>query len=361
MRLAFLSWRYLGHPQAGGAEVLAHEVLRRCVARGWDVTAFTASHPGAADRDELDGVRILRRGVQHTVHAHAWRWLHTRLDAFERVVEQMNTLPFLTPLYVPRERRRLMIHQLAREYWFRETRGVFRLGAPLGYVLEPWYLRLYRRTPTITISESSRADLEALGIPVVSILPLGVMTPAVNVLDPRDNPLRLVILGRLTPAKFIEEAVEAFAILQSELPDAALDIVGDGDARYHARLQRLVADQGLSGVTFHGHVDEPRKRALLADAHFHVFASHREGWGLTVSEAAGVGTPTVGYDVPGVRDSIADRRLLALNRTPRGLADRMLALYRDPAGYEDARTVAWTRARGLDWERTADAFMEAVE
>jgi glycosyltransferase involved in cell wall biosynthesis len=361
MRVAVLSWRYLGHPQAGGAEILAHEVLRRSVDAGWEVTVFTASHPGAPARDELDGVRILRRGVQHTVHAQAWRWLHTRLDRFDRVVEIINTLPFLTPLYVPREKRRLMIHQLAREYWFRETRGLFKLGAPVGYALEPWYLRLYRRTPTITISESSRADLEALGIPVTAVLPLGLLTPADEALGSRDNGLRLVILGRLTPAKFVEEAVEAFGILQQAVPDASLDVIGDGDPRYRRRLERLVADRRLQRVTFHGRVEEARKRELLAEARFHVFASRREGWGLTVSEAASVGTPTVGYDSPGVRDSIADARLLAAERSPRALAERMLALHRDPAGYEDARTAAWKRARSLDWGRTAEVFMAAVE
>jgi glycosyltransferase involved in cell wall biosynthesis len=361
MRLAILSWRYLGHPQGGGAEVLAHEVLRRCVARGWEVTVFTASHPGASTHDVRDGVQIVRRGVQHTVHAHAWRWLRTRLGAFDRVVENINTLPFLTPLYVPRARRRLLIHQLAREYWFRETRGFFRLGAPLGYVLEPWYMRLYRRTPAITISESSKRDLEALGIPVVSVLPLGVSTPSVEVLEGRKDALRLVILGRLTPAKFVEEAIDAFGIVQASVPEAGLDVIGDGDPRYRARLDKLVANRGLSGVTFHGRVEEPRKRQLLADAHLHLFASHREGWGLTVSEAARVGTPTVGYDVPGVRDSVGDSRLLGAQRTPRALAERILALHRDPSLYEEVRVAAWERARTLDWDRTADAFMAAVE
>ena len=151
--------------------------------------------------------------------------------------------------------------------------------------------------------------------------------------------------------------MEAFAILQQAVPDASLDVVGDGDPRYRRRLERLVADRRLQRVTFHGRVEEARKRELLAEARFHVFASRREGWGLTVSEAASVGTPTVGYDSPGVRDSIADARLLAAERSPHALAERMLALHRDPAGYEDARTAAWKRARSLDWGRTAEVFI----
>jgi glycosyltransferase involved in cell wall biosynthesis len=360
VRLALLSWRYRGHPQAGGAEVFVHEVLRRCAAQGWEVSAFTASYPGAARTDDVDGVQVLRRGAQHTVHLHAWRWLREQPDGFDRVIEQMNTLPFLTPLYVPRERRRLLIFQLAREYWFRETRGLFRLGAPLGYLLEPWYLRLYRRTPTMTISESSRSDLAALGVPVTCILPIAVGFPAAEALEPRDGALRVVIVGRLTPAKFVEEGLDAFARVQAAVPDASLDVVGAGDPAYRRRLETIVAREGVREVFFHGHVDEERKRSLLARAHVHLFSSHREGWGLTVTEAARVGTPTVGYDAPGVRDAVGDRRLLARQRTPAGLAERVLALHRDPALYDELRTAAWVRARQFDWDRTAEAFMEAV-
>ncbi|MDQ4040521.1 MAG: glycosyltransferase, partial [Actinomycetota bacterium] len=145
MRLLMLSWRYVGHPQAGGAEVLTHEVLRRLVERGWKVTCFTAAHPGAEPEDDREGVALVRRGRQWTVHVEAYRWLRHRLDGYDVVIDQTNTIPFFTPLYVPRDKQRLFIHQLAREYWFRETRGAFRLVAPVGYALEPLQLRLYRK------------------------------------------------------------------------------------------------------------------------------------------------------------------------------------------------------------------------
>jgi hypothetical protein len=172
VRIAALSWRYLGHPAAGGAEVVTHEVLSRLAAEGHRVVAFTAAHPGAPEEDEVDGVQLVRRGGQTTVHLHAWRWLRRRLGEFDRVVDQINTIPFFTPLYVPRDKRRFWIQQLAREYWWRETRGALRALAPIGYLAEPVYLRAYRRTAGMTISESSRRDLEALGIHDVAILPL---------------------------------------------------------------------------------------------------------------------------------------------------------------------------------------------
>lgn len=360
MRILMLSWRYLGHPQAGGAETLTHEMLKRCAAAGWEVTAFTAMYPGAAPVEDVDGVTVLRRGEQHTVHLHAWRWLRGRLSQFDRVVDQVNTIAFNTPLYVPAELRRLLIHQFAREYWFRETRGAFRLIAPLGYALEPLQARLYRTTPAITISDSTRRELEAVGIPVVGVLPMAFHARPVSALAPKAGPLRLVVVGRLTPAKFLEEALDVFTRVQDAVPEAALDIVGDGDAAYRQRLEATVAERGLRGVTFHGRVTEERKAELLEQAHQHVFTSHREGWGLTVSEAAAAGTPTLAYDAPGVRDSVRDSRLLAPIGDTAALARRSVELGTDPRLYTAVREEAWARARNLSWDATALRFMDLV-
>jgi glycosyltransferase involved in cell wall biosynthesis len=361
VRVAALSWRYLGHPAAGGAEVVTHEVLRRLVADGHSVVAFTAAHPAAAPEDEIDGVRLVRRGAQATVHLHAWRWLRRRLDEFDRVVDQINTIPFFTPLYVPREKRRFWIQQLAREYWWRETRGAFRAIAPVGYLTEPLYLRAYRRTPGMTISESSRRDLEALGIHDVAILPLAHDAQPLESLPPRAGPpLRIVIVGRLTPAKFVEEGIAAFAAVRRAVPDAQLDVVGSGDPSYREHLDRRIADGQVGGVTFHGRVAVARKHELTERAHVHLFTSHREGWGLVVSEAGALGTPSVGYDAPGVRDSVAEPKLLALVGDTQGLADRILWLWHDDAAYEAVRRAAWERAREMSVEAMSDAFAAAI-
>lgn len=356
-----LSWRYVGHPQAGGAEVLTHEVLRRMAGRGWDVTCFTALYPGAAREEERDGVRLVRRGRQWSVHAHAFRWLRRRLSDFDVVVDQTNTIPFLTPLYVPRWQRRLFICQLAREYWFRETRGALRLLAPIGYAMEPAQLQLYRRTPTVTISESSRADLARFGIRDITVIPMAIDTVPLPELGHRAGPLRLIIIGRLTPAKFVEEGLRVFAKVQARHPEAVLDVVGGGDDAYRTRLLALCDRLELRGVTFHGRVGHERKLELLGAAHLHVFTSHREGWGLTVSEAAAMGTPTVGYDAPGVRDSIGEAHLLAPIGDVDALADRALAFVSAPAAEREmVRRLAWERASAMSWQGAADAFEQAV-
>jgi glycosyltransferase involved in cell wall biosynthesis len=363
MRIAMLSWRYLDNPAAGGAETLTHEILRRMVTEGHEVTCFTAMYPGAQAQGELDGVRLVRKGRQWTVHFWAWRWLRKQAASYDRVIDQINTIPFLTPLYVAGERRRYYICQLAREYWWRETRGVFRLVAPIGYLAESSVLRLYRRSRGVTISDSTSSDLLALGMPgdSVSVIPMAINFEALPALQAKRGPRRVIIVGRLTPAKFVEEGVRAFAEIQREVPDAELDVVGAGDPRYRARLEGIVEDLGLQRVTFHGRVSEERKLALLERAHLHAFTSHREGWGLTVTEAAAMGTPSVGYDVPGVRDSIGEPELLAPCGDRTAIASIAVGLFRDPGRYEQFRHAAWEHARMLSYDETAQAFAAAVD
>ena len=356
-----LNWRYVDHPGAGGAEVVTHEILRRLADRH-EVTCFTASHPGASAVGELDGVRLVRRGRQWTVHARAWSWLRRRRSDFDRVIDQINTIPFLTPLYVPRAVRTMYIHQLAREYWFREARGPFRAIAPFGYVAEPWYLRLYRGTPAITVSESTAADLRRLGLGAagVTVTPQALPFPALSEPADKTGPLRVIVLGRLTPAKFVEEALDAFATVQRRVPDALLDVVGDGEPRYRRRLESRVAAAGTSGVTFHGRLGQEAKLELLRAAHVHLFASHREGWGLTVTEAAAMATPSVAYDVPGVRDSVAEPELLGPVGDTDALAARIVGLHEDRSRYDRVRRHAWERTRTLSYDATAAAFAAAI-
>jgi glycosyltransferase involved in cell wall biosynthesis len=59
------------------------------------------------------------------------------------------------------------------------------------------------------------------------------------------------------------------------------------------------------GVQFLGAVSQTEKFERLQRAHVLIATSVREGWGLVVSEAAIVGTPSIAYDVAGLRDSVS--------------------------------------------------------
>jgi glycosyltransferase involved in cell wall biosynthesis len=108
-------------------------------------------------------------------------------------------------------------------------------------------------------------------------------------------------------------------------------------------------------VTFHGFVTEARKVSLLRGAWANLFPSPKEGWGITVVEAAACGTPSIASDSPGLRDSV--RHMETGYLVPHGdvnaLAARMLELAGDPALVARLGGGARRFAERLTWERSA--------
>src|SRR5438105_333223 len=116
-RILILNWRDISHPRAGGAEKVTHEIARRWVAWGHHVTLFCAAYTGGAPQESIDGVQVVRRGCQHTVHWHGYRRYaaHVR-GRYDLIVDEVNTIPFFAPLYA-REPVIMYSNQLAREVW----------------------------------------------------------------------------------------------------------------------------------------------------------------------------------------------------------------------------------------------------
>ena len=68
-------------------------------------------------------------------------------------------------------------------------------------------------------------------------------------------------------------------------------------------------------------------RERLARAHVLVATSIREGWGLNVSEAAACGTPTIGYSVPGLVDSVRASGGALVEPTPTALGTALVDFF----------------------------------
>jgi glycosyltransferase involved in cell wall biosynthesis len=95
--------------------------------------------------------------------------------------------------------------------------------------------------------------------------------------------------------------------------------------------------------------------SLLRAAWANLFPSPKEGWGITVVEAAACGTPSIASDSPGLRDSV--RHMETGYLVPHGdvnaLAARMLELAGDPALVARLGGGARRFAERLTWERSA--------
>lgn len=347
MRLLILNWRDLKHPRSGGSEVYAQNLARHWAADGHEVVFFCAKVADVPGTEVADGYTIRRAGGPLSVYREARAYYEgLPRGSFDAVLDVVNTRPFLAPLWANTSRVVALIHQVAREVWRYEVPWPASVAG--RHYFEPRWLKAYRDTPVLTVSESSRDSLFEYGLSDISVVHEGVDPPLDRPLPAKVDAPTLLYVGRLSANKRPDHALEAHARVRGSIPDANLWVVGDGPMR-----SKLEGRAG-AGVTFFGRVDPATKQDLMASAHALVATSVREGWGLIVSEAALLGTRSAGYDVAGLRDSIPAAGGLLTPPDPEGLAQGLVSVL--PQWMKEDRPVL-APAGVVEWREVAREVM----
>ena len=166
-----------------------------------------------------------------------------------------------------------------------------------------------------------------------------------------DVPL-VVAVGRLMPSKRFDELVRIAAEVRHDVPDLQLVIVGDGYER--PNLDAQVADLGAEDwVRIAGKVSDDELLSLYRRAWVVASASIAEGWGMTLTEAAACGTPSVATDIAGHRDSVAAGLSGLLAADERGLARDLTAVLTEPELRAKLSDGALQHAATLTWPAAA--------
>lgn len=361
-RVLILNERDPHHPKAGGAETHVYEIFGRLAAQGWEVTHYASGFAGGASVEDVNGVRVERLGglAQYYPRALARTARETRRDRFDVVVECLNKVPYYSPAYssVP---VLALCHHLFGEVAFQQVSWPVAATVWLSERLIP---PLYRSRPFVAISESSRADLIARGIPAerVTVSHPGIDRPACEVDVEKLRAAKVVYVGRLEAYKKVDVMLRAMAQLGDRFPNAEITIIGRGHAK--PQLEALSRELGLEDRThFAGFVSNEERDLLLAEARVCVCPSEKEGWGLTVIESNAVGTPVVATDADGLRDSVRDGRTgyLMADEDVDGFASRIGELLSNDALALEMSAAALEWSRTFDWDRAARDMAEALE
>lgn len=358
MNILLVNWQDLHNPQAGGAEIHLFEIFSRLARRGHRVRLICSGFDGAPARDVVDGIEVQRHGGRHSF-ALLGRGAFRRALATERpdvVVEDINKLPLFLAGLTDRPFCALVPHLFGTTA-FEE--------APLPMAAAVWLAELplaraYRRAGFHAISESTRDDLVARGVPYERVrvihpgVDLKVYRPDLSV--PRATVPTFVYVGRLKRYKGVRLLIEAFARARQRRADMRLLIAGTGDARPELEQQARDLGQG-EAVRFLGFIPESEKLTLLRAAWANVFPSVKEGWGITVIEAAACGTPSIASDSPGLRDSVRDGEtgVLVPHGDVEALAQRLAMFADDPELVRRLGEAARRYAATLTWDATAAA------
>ncbi|GAA1148808.1 glycosyltransferase family 4 protein [Ornithinicoccus hortensis] len=361
MRIALCNWRDLAHPDGGGAEVYAQQVAAGLVAAGHHVTFLCAAHDRAPAEQTVDGVRYLRAGSRTTVYREARRAIR-RLEAaegaFDVVVDVQNGLPFFAgsataaPVVV-------LVHHVHREQWpVVFNRAVAALGWAVESRVSP---RVNRGRQYVAVSRSTKDELVAMGVERdhVAIIHNGTLAPR-PVAEIPACPPHLLVLGRLVKHKRVEQAVDLTLRLQARHPGLRLRVVGDG--WWRPEIERYVEEQGAQDcVDILGFVDEETKHRELGMASLLLVPSVKEGWGLSVVEAASHGVPAVGYrDAGGVAESIEHGRTGLLVGDLKEMVRQVDRLLGEPGTLDRLGANARVHAARFSWAETVRAWEELL-
>ena len=361
MRILSVNWNDRENPNSGGAEVHLHEIFGRIAAMGHRVDLLASGWQGSAPRAFIDGIDIHRVGTRYSFQFNARRYFQERLagNRYDVLIEDLNKIP----LYTPRWNGPpvvVLVHHLFGGTIFRE--------APLHMAASVWIAErgiplVYRGRPFEAVSESTAEDLVARGIPRKSIrvihngMDTEFFTPAPAA---RSSAPSFAYVGRLKRYKGVDLILQAFMTLND--PTASLSIAGAGDYREH--LEELASALGIADrVRFLGFISAEEKRDLLRKSWASVFASPKEGWGLTNLETQACGTPVIASDSPGLRESIVPDKtgFLVPHDNTVALAAAMRRLIDNPQLVETMGSAGRRFAERFTWERSSTQTIDHLQ
>lgn len=355
LRILIFNWRDTKHVWAGGAETYIHELGKRWVKLGHQVTIFCGSDGHDPRHATVDGVRIIRRGGFYLVYFWAFLYYRLRLQGkYDVIIDSENGIPFFTPLYA-REKVFLLIHHVHQEV-FRKS-----LVPPLSWFASFLEKRLmplvYRKIEVITVSPSSKAEilLHKLTKKEPHVVYNGVDLSKCVPGQKSKTPL-VLYLGRLTTAKSVHVLIRAAVEVIASVPKVKFVVAGDGPAR--SMLMRMVRKMRLDDfITFTGKVSEEEKISWYQKAWVFVNPSLIEGWGITTIEANACGVPVVASNVAGLRDAVHNPHSGLL--VPYGNVEEFARAITDLLVYPGKRRRMSREAR--DWARKFDWNKSAKE
>jgi len=370
MKIAAVQETY--SPFIGGSSFRAHEIFKRLVKAGHEVDVYTARlSPDLKPFEIIDGVNVYRINTPGGLLKHGgefrvipdvirftsgvfFRLLFTKkkYDIFE--VNHCPLIPVFVVKSVSLIRRipvSITFHEVWKELWFSYIKN--KAICYMGIFLESLTTKVGDRI--IAVSRVTGERLKTcFGVPLdkFDIISNGVDLFAFQQQSYEKIPYKIVYLGRLNKHKNVDLLIKAFQSIKNKVPNATLDIAGDGPERHN--LEALSKD--IPSINFHGSVTEEKKIELLSSAWLYVLPSVREGQGITLLEAMAARTPTIAafYEGSGVISVIrhGENGLLA-KPDPENIANAILKYYASPQLYSQIQEEGLRFVETLDWDYIA--------
>lgn len=274
MKLLFINHRDIYHPNAGGAEEVIYQVAKRLGNVYW----LAEKVKGRKSEEEVNGIRILRRGNKFTLHLFSLR----EARKFDVVIDSIaHAVPFFS--YLVNKKAIALVHHVHQEVLKLEVNPI------LAEIIRLAEKRIKDYKYIISVSQTTKNDLVRklrVDESKIHVIYNGVDHEKFKPGKKSEEPMVLWI-GRLMKYKNPFDVIEIKRRMKYKAKFVA---IGGGELQ-----QKFAEVAKKEGIEYLGRVSEEEKIKAYQRAWVLVSTSFIEGWGMTVVEANACGTPAVAY------------------------------------------------------------------
>tara|TARA_B100000073_G_scaffold164257_1_gene135969 strand:- start:6168 stop:7355 length:1188 start_codon:yes stop_codon:yes gene_type:complete len=359
--LAVIAWRDLEAPDSGGSEEHLTQVSQHWTNAGLSVNIRTAGVQGLPAQVERNGSKVIRKGGRVSIFpGAAFQVLRGGLGSADGVIDVFQGMPFLSPLWTRRPRVGL-IHHCHMGTWS----DLAPIGlAQLGYCIERFAIRhIYRSTPLVTLSPSSAEEIvKCMKIKPeqLRVGPVGIDSDFIPDTTSGEAEILLVVAGgRFMPPKGFDRIPAILSSVKKKIPALQAVIFGDGPekSRIESQIQKHSAEDW---ITLPGFISREDQVSLYQKAKLLIAPSRREGWNMTITEAAACGTPAVATKIPGHLDAVMNQQTGYLVENDYEMAEAIIAGLSDESKRIEMRKNSLEHAQKFRWEHTAAIILNAL-
>ena len=153
--------------------------------------------------------------------------------------------------------------------------------------------------------------------------------------------------------------------LLEKLEDIKLTIIGTGPEEQS--MKKLSKELNVwNYVEFRGRITNEELSEIVSTSWLNIHSSVTEGWGYSILEASASGTPTVAFNVPGVRDVIEDEMngIKVKDGDRKALLDAAFRILNNPkrwwsSSFEVAKKYSWENNCEM-WETLIQEFASSA-
>ena len=355
MRILWLAHRDPQNPRAGGAERTIYEVCIRLIEKGHKIVLLTGGWKGSMSVENLYGIKIYRFGKNMGPHLALPIFLLKH--HYDLVVDDLgHVVPWISSTILNKHNIVFFHHLHARSL----TGQVNLIMAKFITAVERCYFVLYHGKVCVTESATSKNDLLKLGMKEdkIIMIPPGVDNKLFHPVSKSKYPT-IVYFGGMRKYKRPQEVLYLLKSLHEKLKFLKLMIIGTGQEEFS--MKRLANELNVQNyVEFKGRVSNEELADIVASSWLNVHTSVTEGWGFSILEASSAGTPTVAYDVPGVRDAVEDglNGIKVKDGDRNALADATYSILANPEKWWSSSVKV---AQKYSWDKTTEQWIQLFE